>query len=144
MVLELGSQGALVAAAQRRLNETLPFSHLAEDGIYGPLTRAAVRDFERRHGLLADGMIDAGTWAKLFDAPVLVFGALDTSATPASAAAAPRGHSQLVSVTRPRRAVDPAAGKHGQPGGRRPGGYEYPRPGGSERRAVPGRRRAAR
>jgi murein DD-endopeptidase MepM/ murein hydrolase activator NlpD len=86
VVLELGNQGALVAAAQRRLNEVLPFSHLAVDGIFGPLTQSAVLDFQRRHGLVADGKLDVGTWAKLFDAPVLVFGAAGdrSAARPAS------------------------------------------------------------
>jgi murein DD-endopeptidase MepM/ murein hydrolase activator NlpD len=104
VVLELGSQGALVGAAQRRLNEVLPFSHLAVDGIYGPLTRAAVVDFQRRHGLPADGRLDVGTWARLFDAPVLVFGASDeplsahAGGARAAASDASRSHSGVTEL----------------------------------------------
>ena len=58
VVLELGSHGALVAALQRRLNDVLPFTHLALDGIYGPLTRGAVVNFQRQHNLDATGAVD--------------------------------------------------------------------------------------
>ncbi|MBV9335915.1 MAG: peptidoglycan-binding protein, partial [Solirubrobacterales bacterium] len=75
VVLELGSRGPLVAAAQRRLNDVLPFTHLAVDGIYGPLTRGAVMNFQRQHGLAATGALDVRTWASMFNAPVLIMGA---------------------------------------------------------------------
>lgn len=73
-LLQAGNQGPLVAAVQQRLNNVLPFSHLAVDGVYGPLTRGAVAAFQLRHGLGATGALDARTWATLFDAPVLVLG----------------------------------------------------------------------
>jgi murein DD-endopeptidase MepM/ murein hydrolase activator NlpD len=79
IVLREGTQGGLVAAAQRRLNDVLPLTHLAVDGIFGPVTRGAVLDFQRREGLLTTGMIDARTWAVLFKAPVLVMGAGNAS-----------------------------------------------------------------
>ena len=49
-VLEFGSEGPLVAAAQQRLNETLPLlATLAVDGIASArLTRGAVADFQLR------------------------------------------------------------------------------------------------
>src|SRR5262249_14838883 len=74
IVLQTGSQGALVAAAERRLNEVLPFTHLAVDGIFGPLTRGAVLQFQRSHGLTVTGAIEVLTWAVMFKAPVLVMG----------------------------------------------------------------------
>lgn len=74
VVLKEGSQGPLVAAAQRRLNEVLPVTHIAEDGIFGPQTRGAVVEFQRRQGLPASGIVDARAWSMLFKAPVLVFG----------------------------------------------------------------------
>ncbi len=107
VVLGLGSQGALVSALQRRLNEILPFSHLAVDGIYGPLTRQAVTDFQRRDGLLADGTVDAGAWARMFDAPVLVFGSAGDASARSSAPATPgtvarpqvsRSHTEFASL----------------------------------------------
>lgn len=74
VVLKLGTSGRLVAAAQERLNQVLPLTHLTVDGVYGPLTQSAVSDFQRRHGLPATGAIDARTWAALFNAPVLTLG----------------------------------------------------------------------
>ena len=85
VVLELGSHGALVAALQRRLNDVLPFTHLALDGIYGPLTRGAVVNFQRQHNLDATGAVDVGTWASLFNAPVVVLNAANDAGSGAGA-----------------------------------------------------------
>ncbi len=74
ILLEEGSQGGLVASAQRRLNEVLPVTHIAVDGIFGPQTKGAVQEFQRREGMSGSGMVDARTWSFLFKAPVLVFG----------------------------------------------------------------------
>ena len=71
VVLRYGSTGRLVAAAQMRLNSVVPLHHLVVDGIYGPLTRAAVEDFQSRQDLGSSGRIDTRTWADLFNAPVL-------------------------------------------------------------------------
>ena len=67
-MLQTGSQGTLVAAAQRRLNEVLPLAHLTVDGIFGPLTRGAVLQFQRSHGLTVSGAIEVLTWAVMFKA----------------------------------------------------------------------------
>ncbi len=75
VVLELGSHGALVTALQRRLNDVLPFTHLAVDGSYGPVTRGAVVNFQRQHNLDATGAVDVRTWASMFNAPVIVMNA---------------------------------------------------------------------
>jgi hypothetical protein len=111
VVLHKGSHGALVAAAQRRLNEVLPLTHLAVDGIFGPLTRGAVMQFQRSHGLKLTGAIDVRTWAVMFKAPVVVMdGVSDGQGTgsgtgagqPAVATAAASQHSsQFVSRTTP-------------------------------------------
>lgn len=79
VVLEVGNEGNLVAAAQERLNEVQPLTHLAVDGIYGPLTQGAVTEFQRAHGLMPTGAIDVGTWAVMFKAPVLVMGGMSTA-----------------------------------------------------------------
>lgn len=76
VVLQEGSQGALVAALQTRLNQVLPLTHIAVDGIFGPQTRGAVVEFQQREGLPASGIVDARSWAALFNAPVLVFGGM--------------------------------------------------------------------
>lgn len=47
-----------IAAVQRRLNE-LGFDSGAPDGIVGAATRRAVRDWQQRNGLIADGHVDA-------------------------------------------------------------------------------------
>ena len=66
-ILRMGSQGDGVEALQRTLG-TLGYS-LVEDGIYGPVTRWAVWDFQRRHdGLANDGVYGPQTRAYLLEA----------------------------------------------------------------------------
>jgi peptidoglycan hydrolase-like protein with peptidoglycan-binding domain len=50
--------GPSVRLAQRRL-------HVAADGVFGPVTRRAVKRFQRRHGLRADGIVGPLTWKEL-------------------------------------------------------------------------------
>ncbi|MCL1851975.1 MAG: peptidoglycan-binding protein [Peptococcaceae bacterium] len=35
------------------------------DGLYGPLTKAAIRDYQYRNGLEVDGIVGPNTWASL-------------------------------------------------------------------------------
>jgi peptidoglycan hydrolase-like protein with peptidoglycan-binding domain len=98
VVLRFGSEGRLVAAAQRRLNETLPVTHLAVDGIYGPLTKAAVSEYQSKHQLSATGSLDVRSWAMLFNAPVVAFSPTRTSADASDGASTGGGHSQFVSA----------------------------------------------
>ncbi len=68
--LSEGSEGAAVTALQRRLNQlrialALAFEPLAEDGIFGPRTKEAVRAFQSARGLAADGIVGPKTWAAL-------------------------------------------------------------------------------
>ena len=58
MVLKLGSRGNEVNVLQEKLN-------LKEDGIFGPLTEEAVKDFQRSNGLEVDGIVGANTLSKL-------------------------------------------------------------------------------
>lgn len=58
MVLKLGSRGNEVKALQEKLN-------LKADGIFGPLTEEAVKDFQRSNGLEVDGIAGANTLSKL-------------------------------------------------------------------------------
>src|SRR3954454_17367945 len=57
--LSLGSTGPAVKKLQRRLH-VRPVS-----GYYGPKTRRAVRRFQRRHGLTADGIAGPATLRRL-------------------------------------------------------------------------------
>ena len=60
--LRLSSTGDDVARLQRALK-------LAPDGVFGAITEAAVRDFQRSAGLAADGVAGPQTLAKLFGQP---------------------------------------------------------------------------
>ncbi|RJL13680.1 N-acetylmuramoyl-L-alanine amidase [Paracoccus siganidrum] len=60
-----GSSGQHVANAQHRL---LARGYaIASDGLFGPQTEAAVRQFQRANGLVADGIIGPRSWAVLLD-----------------------------------------------------------------------------
>lgn len=58
MTLKLGSRGAQVMTLQKKL-------HLRVDGIFGPLTDEAVREFQEKNGLTVDGIVGPKTWNKL-------------------------------------------------------------------------------
>jgi len=102
-----GYQRAAVfrAAAQQRLNEVLPVTHLAVDGIYGPLTRGAVQEFQQRNGLAQTGSVDAEMWAAMFKAPVLILGQGGTAGAPAQSPAtyreAPRPETLAAEIPTP-------------------------------------------
>jgi len=56
--LKTGAKGARVAFVQKVLGQPV-------DRIYGPGTRRAVKRFQRRRGLTADGVVGPATWAAL-------------------------------------------------------------------------------
>ena len=63
-----GDTGVSVARAQGLLRACAPGSRddsLSIDGQFGPTTTAAVRRFQAKAGLPADGMVDASTWQRL-------------------------------------------------------------------------------
>lgn len=62
-VILIGSSGTYVEKAQKYLNEW-GYS-LDVDGIFGELTGAATRDFQKKHGLDPDGVIGQKTWPVL-------------------------------------------------------------------------------
>jgi hypothetical protein len=57
-----------VELIQTRLNRF--GAQLAVDGIFGPLTRAAVISFQSAHGLVADGIVGPSTWHTLFSSSI--------------------------------------------------------------------------
>ena len=57
-ILKLGNRGIDVITLQKKLN-------LHQDGIFGPLTEEAVKEFQKNNGLTVDGIVGAKTWAKL-------------------------------------------------------------------------------
>ena len=54
--LRRGARGDLVKAIQTRVQ-------LNPDGVFGPRTEAAIRQFQRDHGLVPDGIVGPKTWA---------------------------------------------------------------------------------
>ncbi|SDO67059.1 N-acetylmuramoyl-L-alanine amidase [Paenibacillus sp. yr247] len=63
-ILKPGSQNGDVWDAQFRL-KTLGYYQEPVDGKYGPVTAAAVRNFQYNYGLTVDGLIGANTWQTL-------------------------------------------------------------------------------
>jgi peptidoglycan hydrolase-like protein with peptidoglycan-binding domain len=62
-VLRFGSSDPEVEHLQERLNEEgVAEPPLEVDSEYGPLTTAAVREFQARHGLAVDGVVGIRTW----------------------------------------------------------------------------------
>lgn len=59
MLLKLGTKHDNVKAIQAKLG-------LAVDGVFGPGTAQAVKDWQTAHGLSADGIVGDATWSKLF------------------------------------------------------------------------------
>ena len=56
--LKLGSRGDSVKLLQKKLGITA-------DGSFGPKTEIAVKEFQKKHKLKADGIVGAGTWKAL-------------------------------------------------------------------------------
>ena len=63
-VLKLGSKGDWVTIAQGRL--VVNGYPVAVDGIYGPKTMEAVKQYQKANGLLSDGVVGPATWGKLY------------------------------------------------------------------------------
>ncbi|WP_460466853.1 C40 family peptidase [Calidifontibacter terrae] len=66
-VVSYGSTGTYVKTAQQRL--VARGYRIATDGHFGPATRTAVRSFQSRNGLSADGVVGPMTWSKLGGVP---------------------------------------------------------------------------
>ena len=61
--LKIGSKGDYVVIAQGRL--VVAGYDIVVDGVFGQKTKQAVIQFQKEHGLAADGVIGPKTWAKL-------------------------------------------------------------------------------
>jgi hypothetical protein len=58
-LIKRGSRGKDVERIQRAVGVT-------PDGIFGPKTEAAVKAYQKRHGLAADGIVGKQTWSVMF------------------------------------------------------------------------------
>jgi hypothetical protein len=67
--LQWGSEGQAVVDLQARLT-ALGYATGAIDGRFGPLTDAAVRQFQSDRGPVVDGIVGPRTWAELGGAPL--------------------------------------------------------------------------
>lgn len=66
VILMTGSTGVHVKNLQAGLDLCFPaYAHLTADGVFGPLTAAAVKQFQTRTGLTGDGIVGPITTAKL-------------------------------------------------------------------------------
>lgn len=70
--IKKGSRGESVKILQGAL-------HLAQDGIFGNVTEEAVRAFQRKNNLKADGIVGDATWAKILGSDGQVSHQLKTS-----------------------------------------------------------------
>jgi len=61
VVIAYGQEGPCVAALQRLLNADPPQAGIYHDGIFGPQTLAATRQFQSRYGLPGYGQAGAAT-----------------------------------------------------------------------------------
>jgi hypothetical protein len=68
-LIKRGSISTYVLIAQDDLN-TLGYSTGGLDGIFGARTQEAVRSYQRRVGLTADGIVGCNTWRALQEAVV--------------------------------------------------------------------------
>ena len=66
VLLERGISSDAVKEVQQRLK-------VDEDGIFGPITEAAVQKFQTRHHLPATGKVDVRTWLTLFPHGMIVY-----------------------------------------------------------------------
>jgi peptidoglycan hydrolase-like protein with peptidoglycan-binding domain len=64
--ISVGAKGGAVRRLQRALRRT-PNLGLVVDGVFGPLTEAATKDFQSGAGLTADGIVGPLTWDALPD-----------------------------------------------------------------------------
>jgi peptidoglycan hydrolase-like protein with peptidoglycan-binding domain len=64
--ISVGATGDAVRRLQRALRRT-PNLGLVVDGIFGPVTEAAVKEFQQGAGLTADGIVGPLTWNALPD-----------------------------------------------------------------------------
>ena len=79
MLLKLGSEGEDVKKLQQKLG-------VDPIGKFGPKTDAAVKEWQSKNGLTADGIVGNGTWGKMFSESTVSAPTLITEPAPVSSA----------------------------------------------------------
>ena len=79
MLLKLGSEGEDVKKLQQKLG-------VDPIGKFGPKTDAAVREWQSKNGLTADGIVGPGTWSKMFSESTVSAPTLLTEPAPVASA----------------------------------------------------------
>lgn len=80
VTLRSGARGDSVRTLQRALNDR--GASLRVDGVYGPATLQAVRDFQASSGLAVDGVAGRRTWSALGTAPAAREASSSSTGTP--------------------------------------------------------------
>ncbi|MDY0197654.1 MAG: peptidoglycan-binding protein [Tenuifilaceae bacterium] len=81
-LLKEGMKGAAVKRMQNKLLEHgISLGKYGADGDFGPVTKTAVKTFQKLKGLLVDGIVGKNTWAALYTAPVKVAPAITGTVT---------------------------------------------------------------
>ncbi|MGE5623596.1 MAG: L,D-transpeptidase family protein, partial [Methanocella sp.] len=65
VTLRPGDRNFIVGILQQQIN-SIGYSTLEVDNVFGPLTEQAVRGFQLRSGLPVTGVVDEATWRRLF------------------------------------------------------------------------------
>ena len=64
-LIQQGSTGTYVTKLQQFLNKL--GADLVEDGDFGPITKQAVIEFQKKYSLEVDGIVGNQTWTKLYE-----------------------------------------------------------------------------
>jgi len=65
VTLAKGARGAAVGVLQHQLRFQYGYKTVAVDGVFGASTQAAVKNFQGKHGVGADGIVGQATWKAL-------------------------------------------------------------------------------
>lgn len=67
VTVKQGDTGPAVRAVQQLLKSEYGFNNVNVDGIFGPITAQAVKDFQTSKGIASDGIVGPVTWQKLIN-----------------------------------------------------------------------------
>jgi peptidoglycan hydrolase-like protein with peptidoglycan-binding domain len=107
----VGSTGADVTALQKQLNAA--GAKIQVDGKFGPATQAALKAYQKAHGVTATGKLDQATWDKLNPAPKAAKVTAGGEKGPDAAPAAPEKGKPVTYTVKPGDNLTKIAAAHG-------------------------------